>query len=386
MIRFANVTKEFYPEIFGIADISFDIEPGEFVLLTGPSGSGKTTIMKLLTREYTPSEGEIFYQGSPIHTVSAAKIHLHRRKIGVVFQNYLLIPELNVWENIALPLSIIGKKQSEIEARVTDLLELVSLEHRAQHFPSELSGGEAQRVSIARALATGPEMLFADEPTGNLDASTSLSIAELLKQINSFGTTIVFATHDPVVMKAHTNDRHIMLDKGQLIKDTAAQKKEVSPSSAATVDVEELASEEAKEDQHKAEEGTTQQDQSLSKPESKNNNQSHSTTEKKSESKKSAFSFFSFFSKKTKPRVITLTEDLEEEASTEEIDPDSDSQESAPELTNKTSKSDVAKEKEPPATTQEKTSTTAKATTSTKKKTKKRKKNTTKSKKSSDKS
>lgn len=319
MILFENVTKEFHPDVFGIADVSFEIQPGEFVLLTGPSGSGKTTIMKLLTREYTPSEGMIFYKGDKLNSISNSKIHLHRRKIGVVFQNYLLIPELNVWENITLPLSIIGKKQKEIEERVTDLLQLVSLENRALHFPNELSGGEAQRISIARALATGPEVLFADEPTGNLDASTSLTIAELLKQINSFGTTVIFATHDPVIMKAHEQARHIILDKGQIIKDSAAQKKnKKSEQSSAPVKVEDL---------------NLSEKEAISEPEpdkQENDNSeeiAQKTPEKKPEPMKteSRFSLFSFFSKTQKPRKISLPDydgdnDVDDTEGEEKID------------------------------------------------------------------
>lgn len=301
MIRFQNVSKKFYNDIYAVADLNFTIEPGEFVLLTGPSGSGKTTIMRLLTREYIPTEGEVHFDDALINSINNSKIHTHRRKIGVVFQNYLLIPELNVWENIALPLSIIGKKQSEIEERVTDLLELVSLTERALHFPKELSGGEAQRISIARALATAPQVLFADEPTGNLDPSTSLSIAKLLKQINELGTTIVFSTHDPIVIESYTKDRHIILDKGQIIKDTAATKKSSdSKKTEALVDVEDLAEETVEPSSEEKKDQSTQES---------------SNAKIETSTKKSSFSLFSFLTKTTQNKTEQNTNDQEHASS-----------------------------------------------------------------------
>lgn len=220
MIKFDQVTKQFSDDSYALREVSFDITPGEFILLTGPSGSGKTTIMRLLTKEYTPTEGEITFGDTTLSELSKSKIHLHRRKIGVVFQDYKLLTELNVWENIALALNIIGKNEEEIETRVTDLLRLVNLAEKAYLFPSQLSGGEAQRVSIARALATGPSVIFADEPTGNLDPETSLTIARLLKKINELGTTVLFASHDISVLQALPDERHIHLNQGTLEKDS----------------------------------------------------------------------------------------------------------------------------------------------------------------------
>lgn len=225
MIIFSSVSKQFLPESFALKDISFEIDPGELVLLTGPSGSGKTTVMKLLTKEYDPTSGEILFHNTSLEEIKNSKIHEHRRKIGVVFQDYKLIPELNVWENIALPLSIIGKSESEIESRVTDLLELVSLTDKAFLFPTQLSGGEAQRISIARALSTAPSIIFADEPTGNLDKENSLLIAKLLTKINELGTTILFATHDHDVIDLLGKQRHIILNNGELITDTKTKNK-----------------------------------------------------------------------------------------------------------------------------------------------------------------
>jgi len=227
MIKFSAVSKHFPPNTKAVSSISFEIEPGELVLLTGPSGSGKTTIMKLLTREYSASEGDIIFSDIKINQIKNSEIHKHRRKIGVVFQDYKLLSELNVWENIALPLSIIGKQQSEIERRVTDLLTLVSLTNKAFLFPKQLSGGEAQRISIARALSTGPAIVFADEPTGNLDRETSIEIGKLIQKINSLGTTVIFATHDHDIMDLLKDARRIELEKGKVIKDSKKPAKKI---------------------------------------------------------------------------------------------------------------------------------------------------------------
>jgi cell division transport system ATP-binding protein len=196
--------------------------------------------MKLLTMEYEPTAGEITFFDTPLTQIPRNKVYQHRRQIGVVFQDYKLLPEYNVWENIALPLFISGKPLPEIESRVTDLLKLVNITDKAYLFPNQLSGGEAQRVSIARALATGPSVIFADEPTGNLDPETSLGIARLLKTINDLGTTVLFATHDLGVLGALEGERHIELTKGVLTKDnkptaqkSKSKKSPTSPPAAA---------------------------------------------------------------------------------------------------------------------------------------------------------
>ncbi len=246
MITFSNVTKQFGDNPPSLENISFEVDKGEFIFLTGPSGSGKTTLLKLLIKEYTPNEGDVLFEGESLNKLSGSKVHHHRRKIGVVFQDYRLLPELNVWENIALALQIIGRPQSEIEERVTDLLELVQLTDKAFFFPAELSGGESQRVGIARALSTAPGVLLADEPTGNLDPHTTLMIAKLFSKIHELGTTILFATHDLSILSTFQH-RRIHLEKGQLITDSgkdpeskksvktepAAQKSEKPTSSAA---------------------------------------------------------------------------------------------------------------------------------------------------------
>ena len=220
MITFSGVTKRFGDGTVALDNVSFHIEPGELVVITGPSGSGKTMVMRLLIRDFLPTDGEIRYKGESLTDMPAGQVPFHRRKIGVVFQDYRLLSEFNVWENIALPLSILGKAETEIESRVTDLLSLVSLSERALAFPKQLSGGEAQRVSIARALAMGPSVIFADEPTGNLDKKASLSIVKLLQQINSLGTTVILATHDVTLLEYLENERQLDLDHGKLVHDS----------------------------------------------------------------------------------------------------------------------------------------------------------------------
>ncbi len=239
MLIFDNVTKQFTEDSYGVKDVSFSVDPGDFVFITGHSGSGKTTLMRLITKEYTPTAGEILFEDYSVNQLKNSQLHEHRRKIGVIFQNYRLLHELNVWENIALPLMIIGKKSDEIEERVTDLLKLVELTDKAQLFPTQLSGGEAQRISIARALATGPSIIFADEPTGNLDKDTSLKIARLIHKINELGTTVIFATHDQEIMSELAGMRTIFLEKGQIVKDAGGKKKvkkEKEPASTAGTD------------------------------------------------------------------------------------------------------------------------------------------------------
>lgn len=224
MIRFVNATKQFSENSVGLKEVSFILEPGEFAFLTGPSGSGKTTLIKLLLREYQLTGGDIFFHDTQLRTLASNKVHMHRRKIGVVFQDYKLIQEMNVWENIALPLFVVGKPYAEIEQRVSDLLNLIKLPETANLFPSQLSGGEAQRVSIARALASGPEVIIADEPTGNLDPETALGIVRLMHKINSLGTTVLIATHDRSIISQFAEARTLRLEKGALVLDTHKKK------------------------------------------------------------------------------------------------------------------------------------------------------------------
>jgi len=228
MIRFKHVTKVFPDGTIAFENLSFDIDDGELALITGPSGSGKTTVMRLLIREYQPNQGEVEFDGKSLTTIKANYIPRLRRKIGVVFQDYKLIEELNVWENIALPLFIKKEKQANIEERITDLLKLVELTDKALMFPRQLSGGEAQRISIARALATGPKVIFADEPTGNLDKKASLHIIKLLKKINELGTTLLIATHDQMIMN-ELDVKKIDLEKVKAIKQEPAKSTAAKP-------------------------------------------------------------------------------------------------------------------------------------------------------------
>jgi cell division transport system ATP-binding protein len=213
MIVFSSVSKSFADDQTAIVDLNLEINEGDLVVITGSSGAGKTTLMKLLIREYIPTSGEITFENRPLSEFKKSEIPGLRRQIGVVFQDYKLIEDMNVWENIALPLYISNKKDDEIESRVTDLLNLIGLADKAMQFPRQLSGGEAQCVSIARALAIGPKVIFADEPTGNLDHESSMKITRLLKKINELGTTLLFATHDQEVLKELGKEKIIHLEK-----------------------------------------------------------------------------------------------------------------------------------------------------------------------------
>lgn len=213
MIVFSSVSKSFADKQTAIVDLNLEINEGDLWVITGPSGAGKTTLMKLLIKEYVPTSGEITFENTPLSQYKDSDVPALRRKIGVVFQDYKLIEDMNVWENIALPLYISNKKDEEIESRVTDLLNLIGLADKALQFPKQLSGGEAQRVSIARALAVGPKVIFADEPTGNLDSEATLKITRLLKKINELGTTLLFATHDQLVLDVLDKEKIIHLEK-----------------------------------------------------------------------------------------------------------------------------------------------------------------------------
>lgn len=249
MIIFSGVSKFFGTQKTAINHFSLEIKDGDLLVITGPSGAGKTTLMKLLIKEYEPSEGEIELDGEKFSELKKSKIPELRRKIGVVFQDYKLIKDMNVWENIALPIYIQGKRDQEVEERVTDLLNLVGLTDKALLFPRQLSGGEAQRVSIARALACGPKIIFADEPTGNLDAEASLSITRLLKKINQLGTTLLFATHDNLVLQELAKEKIVKLEKKveELEKNNRDKEEEKEEKEEETKKVDEIDEEKTKE-------------------------------------------------------------------------------------------------------------------------------------------
>lgn len=230
MLRFSNVTKRYGSQEV-LSDATFLINPGEFIFLVGKSGAGKTTIMRLLTHQTTPDVGEITVGDLTFGKLRQKEIITLRRMIGVIFQDYKLLPERTVEENIALGLEIIGKPKEEIAVRTMELLTLIGLPEKKDVFPSQLSGGEAQRVCIARALATAPRILFADEPTGNLDDSTAYSIVRLLAKINELGTTIIMATHNLSLVK-RIDKRVIFLEDGKVREnqETKSHKKTVDES------------------------------------------------------------------------------------------------------------------------------------------------------------
>lgn len=224
MIDFVNVTKIFQPDKTALDQVNFSIDQGEFVFLTGHSGSGKTTLLRLLLRELKPTEGKIYFNEEDLSELSVKKVAKHRQKVGVVFQDYKLLDDLTVWENIALPLVIAHQNKAEIEKRISELLKMLKLNGRENDFPVQLSGGEAQRVSLARALSVAPKVIFADEPTGNLDEENSEAIYNLLKAINKYGTTVVFATHNLGFINKDPSARHLEFDAGKLVKDSAPKK------------------------------------------------------------------------------------------------------------------------------------------------------------------
>jgi cell division transport system ATP-binding protein len=218
MIRLENVTKSYKGNVVALRDVSADIQKGEFVFLVGASGSGKSTFIRLLLKEERPNSGRIWVAGKEIAHLSNWKVPYLRRNIGCVFQDFKLLPNKSVYENVAFALEVIGRPKHVVESQVPQILDLVGLAKKHDNLPNELSGGEQQRVSIARAFVNRPLILLADEPTGNLDPSTSEGIMRLLDRINRTGTTVVMATHDRSVVDAMRR-RVIELDRGTLVRD-----------------------------------------------------------------------------------------------------------------------------------------------------------------------
>lgn len=229
MIIFEDVVKKFPTGQLVLDKISFHIKPQEIVAFEGPSGSGKTTIFRLIYKDAEPTEGKILVDGQDLKTVKPGQLASFRRKIGFAFQDFKLIPDRTVGENIALILEIMNYKDELIRSRVAHLLELVDLKGKDDLFPRQLSGGELQRVSIARAVAHEPTILLADEPTGNLDPETSKKISDILEQINKLGTTVVVATHDQELIK-HLDGRRLKLKDGKIISEKEHKEHEKSKS------------------------------------------------------------------------------------------------------------------------------------------------------------
>ncbi len=221
MIRFENVTKAYDGQHSAALDaVEVDVEKGEFVFLVGQSGSGKSTFLRLVLREARPTSGRVYVAGKEINRLAGWKVPGLRRQIGTVFQDFRLLPNKTVQENVAFALEVLGRSRADIKAAVPEVLELVGLDGKEERLPDELSGGEQQRVAIARAFVNRPLILIADEPTGNLDPSTSVGIMKLLDRINRTGTTVVMATHDAGVVD-QMRKRVIELDAGKVIRDQA---------------------------------------------------------------------------------------------------------------------------------------------------------------------
>ena len=219
MIEFKNVSKLYDNNVKALADVNINIESGEFVFLVGPSGAGKSTFIKMLIKETDPTVGDITVAGKKLSAITRRQIPYYRRKIGMVFQDFRLIPTLNVYENVAFAMRVVEASQKEIRKRVPMVLSLVGLSHKYKMFPNELSGGEQQRVALARAIVNNPSVLICDEPTGNLDPETAKEIMDLLEDINRAGTTILMATHAKDIVD-NMKKRVIAIEKGCIARDT----------------------------------------------------------------------------------------------------------------------------------------------------------------------
>jgi cell division transport system ATP-binding protein len=221
VIRFDKVTKTYPGQKRAALDgVDLEIEKGEFVFLVGASGSGKSTFLRLILREARPTSGRVYVAGKEINKLSSWKVPKLRRQVGTVFQDFRLLPNKTVTENVAFALQVIGKSRAEINALVPETLEMVGLEGKGHRMPDELSGGEQQRVAVARAFVNRPMILIADEPTGNLDPATSVGIMKLLDRINRTDTTVVMATHDSTIVD-QMRKRVIELDSGLIVRDEA---------------------------------------------------------------------------------------------------------------------------------------------------------------------
>ena len=220
MIQFTNVSKVYNNGTEALHDINLNVKKGEFVFIVGSSGAGKSTFLKLITCEERPSAGEILLDGMEISRIRKGKIPYVRRKMGMVFQDFRLIDHMTVYDNVAFAMRVVGASPRSIRKRVPYILSLVGLQHKAKHYPTELSGGARQRVGLAWALVNNPELIIADEPTGNIDPALSFEIVDLLSEINRRGTTVLMVTHEHSLVK-HFHKRIIQIHSGQIVADTA---------------------------------------------------------------------------------------------------------------------------------------------------------------------
>lgn len=223
MIYFDKVSKIYNGDSIALEDITFQVSPGEFLSIVGHSGAGKTTLLKMLIAEDRPTEGKVFFESLDIHSIPRSKLPKYRRKLGTVFQDFKLLPHKTAFENIAFAMEANGRSDAEIADNVPQALELVDLGTKMWNFPHELSGGEKQRVAIARAIVNQPDLIIADEPTGNLDPIATYEVVQILKKINDLGTTVIMTTHNKGVIDA-LGRRVITMDDGKIIRDDAEGK------------------------------------------------------------------------------------------------------------------------------------------------------------------
>lgn len=227
IIRFENVAKVFPGKLVVLEDINISILPGEFLSIVGASGAGKSTFLKLIYAEEVPSAGEVYFNGRPVSKINRKHLPFFRRDIGTVFQDYKLLPQRTAFENVAYALEVDGRSTAEINEEVPEILEIVGLGDKMHKFPKQLSGGEQQRVSLARALIHRPKVIIADEPTGNLDPVSANEIIQLLLEINTFGTTVLLATHNKGIVDK-LGKRVVHVDKGRIVQDQSKGKYIVS--------------------------------------------------------------------------------------------------------------------------------------------------------------
>jgi cell division transport system ATP-binding protein len=219
VIESVKLSKLYNRGVYALRDLSISIDKGEFLFLTGPSGAGKSTFLKLLLREDLPSNGELTVMGRDLRTLKPAQVQSYRRGVGFVFQDFRLVPRFTVFENVAFVMRVLGLPLATQQRKTFQVLKWVGLQHRMNAYPEELSGGEQQRIAIARALVNDPQLVLADEPTGNLDPDLSLEIMNLFREVNARGTTVVVATHDRELIR-RVGRRSVTLDHGQIVETT----------------------------------------------------------------------------------------------------------------------------------------------------------------------